>query len=317
MKQILCNYYISYRCNAQCIFCDIWKPGNKTTIGDARFEDVSRNLRQLKSVGVKFIDFTGGEPLLHALLPDMLNAAKELGFFTSVTTNCLLYPKRAHELKGLIDLLHFSLDSLNEKEHNQLRGKKSFDSVMHSIRIAQQIGERPDLLFTVTESNYRAAKKLVRFAGENKLMLIINPVFSYSGQQALSKKVLDFLAQFVTNPNVYINRALHRLIRSGGNQTKNPRCRAVSSTVVISPDNRLLLPCYHFRQTKIPIKDNLEQILHAKVVKFFERQQGRFEFCRGCTINCYFDPSFLYKIDDYFWLSLLSKLKYGVHKFIR
>ncbi len=52
---ILCNYYVTYRCNATCSFCDIWeKPSPYATI-----ETVSQNLQGLKKLGVKVIDFTG------------------------------------------------------------------------------------------------------------------------------------------------------------------------------------------------------------------------------------------------------------------
>ena len=317
MKPILCNYYITHRCNAHCSFCDIWKKYRNMENVDCSLEDVKNNLFQLKSLGVKFIDFTGGEPLLHPHLPEMLQAAKKIGFHTSVTTNCLAYPNRAEELKGLIDLLHFSLDSLDEKENDSLRGKNSFSSVMESIQIAKQLGELPDLLFTVTQSNYRAIEKLANFAQEEKLILIVNPVFKYSSQKKINVEALNYIEQFQKAPYVYINRALHRLIRSGGNKRADPRCRAVTSTIVISPNNEILFPCYHFQQLSIPIKNNLKQIRKSQMIKLFKKQQGTFPFCEGCTINCYFDPSFLYKIDSYFWLSLISKIKYGVDKYIR
>ena len=49
---------------------------------------------------------------------------------------------------------------------------------------------------------------------------------------------------------------------SGGNDPKDPVCRAVSSTVVISPENKLLLPCYHFKKDEdaVPIENNLYDI---------------------------------------------------------
>ncbi|MCU0353574.1 MAG: radical SAM protein, partial [Cytophagales bacterium] len=58
---VLCNYYLTYRCNATCGFCDIWeRPSPYATP-----ENVLKNLTDLKRLGVKVIDFTGGEPLLH------------------------------------------------------------------------------------------------------------------------------------------------------------------------------------------------------------------------------------------------------------
>lgn len=301
----------------QCDYCDIWKKGQRSEIKDCRFQDVSENLPQLKSLGIRFIDFTGGEPLLHPDLPEMLKLAKKLRFRTTVTTNCLLYPEKAESLKGLIDFPHFSLDSMDEEENNRLRGNNSFARVMKSIDIAKELGERPDLLFTVTASNFNAIDNLSQFAAEQKLMLIVNPVFNCGDQKMLNEEMLDYLERFRRKPYVYINAAFHRLIREGGNSTENSRCRAISSTVVISPENEVVLPCYHFAQLSVPIRGNMKQIRESKMVALLKKQQGSFPFCQGCTITCYFDPSFLYKIDRYFWLSLFSKGKYGIDKFVR
>lgn len=317
MKPVLCNYYITYRCKARCSYCDIWKKKRFQDSVDCSLEEVAQNLPQLKKIGIKFIDFTGGEPLLHPQLPEMLKLAKQLRFYTSATTNCLLYPERAEELKGLIDLLHFSLDSMDEKQHDRLRSKGSFVSVMESIEFARSLGEKPDLLFTATRLNFTSIDALSRFANEQRLILIVNPIFEYNGQLKLTSEALDYLDQFRNKPYVYINRAFHYLIRQGGNSRQKPRCRALSSSIVISPQNELLLPCFHQSKLAIPIHSNLPKILKSQTYRLLKKQQGTFPFCEGCTINCYFDPSFLYKIDRYFWLSMISKLKYGYDKFMR
>lgn len=317
LNPILCNYYITYNCNTKCAYCNIWRNKHHQKSVNCSFNDVAQNLPQLKKVGIKFIDFTGGEPLLHLQLPGMLKLAKELRFYTSVTTNCLLYPQRAQELRGLVNLLHFSLDSMDENENTRLRGKGSFTSVMESIEVAKSLGERPDLLFTVTASNYNAIEELSRFARNQKLILIVNPIFSSGNQPSLTKEALDYVDQFRNEPYVYINYAFHRLIREGGNKRIRPRCRAISSTIVISPQNELLLPCFHYNQLKIPIHSNINQIIKSKTYKLLKKHQGTYPFCEDCTINCYFDPSFLYKFDRYFWLSIYSKLKYGFDKYIQ
>ncbi len=317
MRTILCNYYITYRCNAKCSYCDFWRKKSYREATDCSIEDVAQNLLQLKRIGIKFIDFTGGEPLLHPDLPEILKLAKQNRFCTSVTTNCLLYPERAEELKGLINLLHFSIDSMDEEVNDRIQGKRSFASVMQSIEVAKSLGEHPDLLFTATPANFKAIEELALFAQNQKLILIVNPVFKYSEQSLLTDAALNYLDQFRYEKYVYINRGFHRLIRQGGNNQTKPRCRAISSTIVIAPQNDLLLPCFHQAQLAIPIKSNLHQILKSQTYCLVKKQQGTFPFCQGCTINCYFDPSFLYKIDRYFWLSLASKLKYGFDKYFR
>lgn len=316
-RPVLCNYYVTFRCNVRCTFCDIWKNTKYRNTADCTTTDVVSNLSSLKRAGVKFIDFTGGEPLLNDELPDMLSAAKQSGFRTSVTTNCLLYPKKADELHGKVDFLHFSLDSMNPEQHDRLRGRPIFERVMKSIELALSIGERPDLLFTVTPENYEQIEPLSRFTANRKLILLVNPVFNYTGQQPITTAILNHLERYRGKPYVYMNLALHRLIRRGGNDRNRARCRAVSSSVVISPDNEIMLPCYHFAQQRIKIEGNLTTIFESELFRHYLKKQGRFSFCENCTINCYFDPSFLYKPDAYFALSLLSKAKYALDKYVK
>ena len=316
MNPILCNYYVTNRCNARCQFCDIWHHPRYRAVPDCSLQDVFNNLNQLKNIGIRFVDFTGGEPLLHPDLSRMVQYAKKIGLKTSVTTNCFLYDKYAESLQGMVDFLHFSLDSMDAETHNRLRGVKSFHHVMNSIDRALSLGEKPDLLFTVTHSNYQDIADLSRFAARKKIMLIVNPVFSYSGQDRISIQALDYIEQYRSRPYVYMNLALHRLIRQGGNDRRRPRCRAVSSTIVISPDNQLILPCFHLAKRQLPIKGSISEMLNSAIYKQLKENQGRYSECHGCTINCYFDPSFTHRVDSYFGLSLLSKAKFVFNKYM-
>src|SRR5690606_12705863 len=174
---VLCNYYVTYRCNAKCGFCDIWERPSPY-VND---QTVLANLRDLRKLGVKVIDFTGGEPLLHQRIDVMLEAAQKLGFITTLTTNCLLYPKWAERIKGKIDMLHFSLDAGEQELHDSSRGVACFDFVMSSIKIALANNERPDIIFTATEENIDQVSIIYeKICLPNNLILIINPVFDYN-----------------------------------------------------------------------------------------------------------------------------------------
>ena len=102
---LLCNYYVTYRCNAYCEFCHFGFHENFKDTPFAKFEDFKSNVKQLTKLGVKFIDLTGGEPLLHKEIDKMAVYAKGFKMQTSITTNGLLYPKFAERLAGNINLL--------------------------------------------------------------------------------------------------------------------------------------------------------------------------------------------------------------------
>jgi MoaA/NifB/PqqE/SkfB family radical SAM enzyme len=315
LKPILLHYYITNRCNARCGFCEIWKETPKI---DAAADDVVRNLADARTAGCRFVDFTGGEPLLHPDLPRFCTEAKRLGFITSVTTNCIVFPDRAASLAGLIDLLHFSLDADSQALHDRLRGAESYDSVIESIPIALSNGLVPDLLFTYTDDNINSFEGVYGLARKNRLMVILDPMFSLDGKDHVGRATHDRAAAYARRPGVYLNRALLDLRFLGGNSARSAHrnfCRAVSSTIVVLPDNSLALPCFHHAVETVPIAGSLSRALADRRRLDAGREQGLFMFCRGCHINCYFDPSFTSHINTLLLKSLKAKLFYGFTKY--
>ena len=279
---------------------------------------VEQNMRDLKRLGVKVIDFTGGEPLLHRDIDTLLRIAKKYGMITTLTSNALLYPKWAARLKGLVDMLHFSLDSPDKEVHDTLRGVTCFDFVLESIQISKQLGERPDIIFTVFDHNIHLIKRMYEeICLPNNLILILNPSFEYNQVEvgtSLKKEDLDTLSYWAKQKNIYINEAFIQLRLDGGNHTADPICKAASSTLVISPENKLVLPCYHLGTDSFVIDNNLFELYHSKEVKAIIAQEGTLAACEGCTINCYMQPSFAVEINKYWFKALPSTLKYSWEK---
>lgn len=309
---VLCNYYVTYRCNAKCSFCDIWeKPSPYVTL-----ENVKENLAHLKRLGVSVIDFTGGEPLLHREIHLFFEEAKKLGFITTLTTNGLLYPKYAEKLRGNVDMLHFSLDSPIEEEHNASRGVACYNKVMESIAIAKDLGEKPDILFTVNTGNIGQIQQVYEeITRPNGLMLLLNPIFEYNqvGSE-LAAEDLDKLERWGKKSMVYINQAFLDLRKDGGNQVTDPVCKAGSSTVVISPENKLVLPCYHLGLETFDIAGNLYDLYQQDNIQRLITLEGKYDGCQGCTVNCYMQPSFAVEINRYWFRALPSTLKYAWEK---
>jgi MoaA/NifB/PqqE/SkfB family radical SAM enzyme len=315
---LLCNYYITYRCNAFCNFCHFADHEKFKNTQLAKLDEFKSNVKQIAELGVKFIDLTGGEPLLHKDIVEMVKYTKKLKMQTSITTNGLLYHKYAKELAGNVNLLHFSLDSPDEEEHNKIRGIDCYKAVFKSIELAKSLGEYPDILFTVTNETYKKLPAMYEIAVKYDLVLIVNPVFSYFGNPGLNDEALDFIEKFAAGKNrIYLNDAYIRLRRNGGNDINKPLCKAVSRVIVISPYNEIILPCYHFENERIKIDKPISEIRKSEKVKHFMKMEGRFDFCQGCTVNCYFEPSFSFPTNMYGIVSLSSKIKYGYHKLVK
>ncbi|MBN1578627.1 MAG: radical SAM protein [Chitinispirillaceae bacterium] len=313
MKPILLHYFITNRCNARCRFCSIW---SETPKADEAKDDVLRNLKIARHAGCRFVDFTGGEPLLHPDLPLFLAEAKKCGFITSVTTNCILFPSRAEELDGRIDLLHFSLDADTPEVHDTLRGGSSFERVIESIPLALIHHLVPDLLFTYTDDNIDTFEGVYRIARKYRLIALLDPVFSTSGADTVSRPTHLKALRFAAHKGVYLNKAHLSLRFAGGNHLRKSVCRAVDSTIVIIPGSLRALPCFHHRCTFIPLGSELRSAEHLPDILTKARlMQGKYPFCEGCHINCYFDTSYNYLPNRLFFQSLASKFTYIIMKY--
>jgi MoaA/NifB/PqqE/SkfB family radical SAM enzyme len=257
---------------------------------------VRANFRDLKRLGVFVIDVTGGEPLLYRYLVEMLGLAKKMRFMTTVTTNGMLYPRYAQELVGKVDALLFSIDSSNADEHDRIRAVKSFDQALESLAVARRLRQALYISHVVTNESFDHLDEMIRFAKDQRAILYLNPCFSFFGNEGLDPEKAKRLVKYFGQPGVIIDRAQLSLIASGGNDIEDPVCRAVSSTVVISPENQLLLPCYHFKNDAIPIENNLYDLYKdSPVVQRAKKLEGRYSFCQGCTVYCYMRSSLLWK----------------------
>lgn len=187
---------------------------------------------------------------------------------------------------------------------------------MESIEIAKSLGERPDIIFTVFEDNVHKIRQLwEEICLPNNLVLILNPVFEYNGVGGnLSEGALKEMLWWGKQKNVYLNEAFIQLRLDGGNHVEDSICKAASTTLVISPENKLVLPCYHLGLKDFPIENNLYELYQSEEVQKLVALEGKLPACEGCAINCYMQPSFAVEVNKYWWKALPSTLKYNMIK---
>ncbi len=134
----------------------------------------------------------------------------------------------------------------------------------------------------MTNESYDNVDEMIRFAKDQGAILYLNPCFSFFGNEGLDPEKAKGLSKYFGQPSVIVDRAQLELIAGGGNDTKDPVCRAVSSTVVISPENKLLLPCYHFKDDALPIESKLYDLYkHSDIVKSARGERGALLVLRG------------------------------------
>jgi MoaA/NifB/PqqE/SkfB family radical SAM enzyme len=115
---------VTDHCNADCDFCGFAK--SKMRGKPRRFVDYEafeRALPILARRGIRYLNFQGGEPLLHPNIVEMVAATRQAGLRPGLITNGWKLPERADALAdaGLHNLT-VSIDSADMKAHEANRG---------------------------------------------------------------------------------------------------------------------------------------------------------------------------------------------------
>lgn len=138
---------ITDRCNFRCVYCmepDVrFFPREQLLSGD----ELVRIASIAKSLGIRRLRLTGGEPTLRPELDEIIERIGELGFDDlSMTTNgSLLEPSRLRLWKAAgLTRLTFSLDSAREETFASMtRSRSTAGAVLHAIDAALESGLGP------------------------------------------------------------------------------------------------------------------------------------------------------------------------------
>ena len=147
---------LTHACQLQCRFCHQegielhWRPVHISL-------DYFQTLLDVYSeVGGCYIELTGGEPLVHPRISELLRLASAPNRHVSVHTNGLLLKKILPELQsGCVQLIKLSLHAAaNSGTAKWLLGAAwDFDQVAANISCAVDLGTRVQLLYTLTQKN--------------------------------------------------------------------------------------------------------------------------------------------------------------------
>jgi MoaA/NifB/PqqE/SkfB family radical SAM enzyme len=105
------------RCNCRCVMCDIWKITDAREIGAAELE---RHLADIERLGVEWVVFTGGEPLMHSDLFRLSTMLRGRGIRTTILSTGLLLEPNAARIVEATDEVIVSLDG-PAKIHDEIR----------------------------------------------------------------------------------------------------------------------------------------------------------------------------------------------------
>ena len=124
------------RCNCRCVMCDIWKRTEAQEISAAELE---RCLEDIEHLGVEWVVFTGGEPLMHSDLFRLSTMLRDRGIRTTVLSTGLLLERNAARIVESVDEVIVSLDG-PAKIHDEIRRVPgAFESLAKGARALHEI----------------------------------------------------------------------------------------------------------------------------------------------------------------------------------
>lgn len=168
---------VTDRCNIRCFYC---MPDENVRFKPRReilaFEEITRFVAVAATLGVDKLRLTGGEPLVRADLPRLVEMLARIPGIRDIalTTNGLLLSEHARELREAgLHRLNVSLDALSEANFLRIARRPGLQKVLDGIAAAQSAGFDRIRLNAVAIRGITEAEliPLTEFAREHQLEL--------------------------------------------------------------------------------------------------------------------------------------------------
>lgn len=151
----------SKACNLKCKNCYIERNPLKNEEDFIPIEKIKENLSILKGRKINSLYLTGGEPLLHPDFNQILRMCLKITNTTVMSNGTMINDKKARFLRKIDDESQFetiyriSLDSTNELENDEMRGRGSYRKALGAIMSLIKYEFNP----IISVVNYKNLKK--------------------------------------------------------------------------------------------------------------------------------------------------------------
>ncbi|MFN7146446.1 MAG: radical SAM protein, partial [Myxococcota bacterium] len=276
-------------CNLRCAFCDLWEGKQHVPV-----DRTLRLLDEARAIGTRTLVLTGGEPLLHPGLFEIVRGAKARGMGVNVTTNGTLVERHYAALVAAgVDSLSMSIDGLQET-HDRLRGQagahqktwRALLKVLHDGKMGANV------YFTVTNQNVRELVPVweeVRRAGAGFDFWPVNDAKDlYLTSEDDRAAWRDAVAHIGRHDPVVAARAHYyeEGLRYHAGESAPVRCLGLVDQFGVTYDGHLL-PCCVWGADGLRVGNVFERPLtelwYAPEVQ--AHREGLFR--AGCTAGCY------------------------------
>ena len=265
-------------CNLNCYYCNPCDNNEHChALNILSVKEVLCIVRAATRLGIKHFRLTGGEPLLHPQLDEMVLQIKKIPGVSSVslTTNAVLLAQHAKWLKEAgIDSINVSLDTIDASEYECITKKPLLEEVKHGINAAIECGIRVKINVVLTpQTDVVALTRYVAKKGTDIRFIEMMPVGEgHTNGVEPYKKVIGTLSKLYGEP-CRINTEKTKEINSGNDKRK-------------IPDNG---PAEYYIFPELGIRVGLIQAIHGKFCDTCNRirvtADGRLMPCLGSSVT--------------------------------
>jgi len=285
--------HVHSSCNCRCVMCDIWKTKESRTFRPA---DLEPHLESIRRLGVCWVIFSGGEPLLNQELPLLCSILRRENIRLTLLTTGLLLEKHAAHVAESFDDAFVSLDG-PEVLHNAIRRiDVAFALIQSGINAVRKI--RPAFRITarttVQKANHRhlretvAAAKLLDLDGisflaadltseafnrpeawsaERQAEVALSPdevgALEAEINSLIRENAADIDSGYIAESADKLRRiARHFRAHLGLERNQSPQCNAPWTSTVIEADGAVR-PCFFHRAVGNIRQTSLEEVING------------------------------------------------------
>jgi Fe-coproporphyrin III synthase len=312
--------YPHARCNCRCLMCDIWK---RTDESELSIADLEGYLADIEALSVKWVIFSGGEPLMHSDLFRLSDMLRLRNIRVTLLSTGLLLARYANQIVAGIDDVIVSLDGPRAIHDKIRRVPGAFSELAAGVRALRHLNpwffisarctvQKANCTFLRETASEARALGLdsISFLAADLTSEAFNRAESWDARRqsqiALSEKEIIWLEDellelhrewagtgFVLENSDKLRRiVLHFQSHIGLAEATAPRCNAPWVSAVVEGDGTVR-PCFFHRPIGSLKSHTLLQVLNG-----FEAQQFRAGLnvatnpvCRRCVCSLNWEPA--------------------------
>jgi len=284
----IAGHKLLYTCNLRCKMCPFWRRPDEVLLS---LDEEVKMMRALRDVGVSFIGFEGGEPLLRRDIETILDKAHGM-FHTSLVTNGWMLKEKIGRIHESLDHLFVSIDGIGEIHDIQRGAEGSFDRAVEGIRAATEYVP-VTISSTVTAMNSQQIDQMIQLARDLGVSINFQIAYNYStaesmfpGMQKLREVILKLRQEKLNGAPIVESLEYFDAILNSWYEGKKWECKPWL-TINIDPKGMVVLPCYVLNEYV-----GSKRVWEIDLRKTWnEVNWDQYTTCNRCALSCYLEPS--------------------------